>query len=215
MLPPGSATSVSRWMFTTPRNSPARRTVSQHIFCLQPRAAQMSVNEGFIFTNDGKTTYNDPDSGTLKFYLPAAAKGAVQGEGHRAAGHANRSRRRRRPRSRTSTRSISDQAGRDQFEVSYSVPYTTARRIRRQGCSARTGADLLVARNGVTLKGEGLEIGARSRDAGHHLQRDGAPTIRCEIAGTAAPQPPASDGRRGDSRPLSSKRSPPRRSCRA
>ena len=38
----------------------------------------MTVNEGYIFSNTGKTTYHDPDAGTLRFYLPPAAKGIVQ-----------------------------------------------------------------------------------------------------------------------------------------
>ena len=38
----------------------------------------MQVNEGFIYKNDGKTTWNDPDRGTLQFELPAAAQGKVE-----------------------------------------------------------------------------------------------------------------------------------------
>jgi len=38
----------------------------------------MQVNEGFVYQNDGKTTWNDPDRGTLQFELPAAAQGKVE-----------------------------------------------------------------------------------------------------------------------------------------
>ena len=38
----------------------------------------MQVNEGFVYQNDGRTTWNDPDGGTLQFELPAAAQGKVE-----------------------------------------------------------------------------------------------------------------------------------------
>ena len=44
----------------------------------QPAGGQMTVNETYLFTNDGKTTWNDPSAGTLRFYLPAAAQGKVE-----------------------------------------------------------------------------------------------------------------------------------------
>jgi len=38
----------------------------------------MQVTEGYVYQNDGRTTWNDPDRGTLQFELPDAAKGKVE-----------------------------------------------------------------------------------------------------------------------------------------
>ena len=36
------------------------------------------MTESYLFNNGGKTTWNDPDGGTLQFALPAAANGKVE-----------------------------------------------------------------------------------------------------------------------------------------
>jgi hypothetical protein len=53
--------------------------IEQHFFVLEPSPnGTMQVNEGFIYKNEGKTTWNDPDRGTLQFELPASAQGKVE-----------------------------------------------------------------------------------------------------------------------------------------
>ncbi len=63
---------------STPRKSPARAKVEQHMVLLEPSADQLAVSETFFYRNDGKTTYNDPAAGTLHLFLPDAAEGKVR-----------------------------------------------------------------------------------------------------------------------------------------
>ncbi len=59
--------------------SPGSAKIQQHFFVLQPSPdGNMQVTEGFVYQNDGRTTWNDPDRGTLQFELPAAAQGKVE-----------------------------------------------------------------------------------------------------------------------------------------
>ena len=59
--------------------SPGGTRVDQHFFVVEPSPdGTMQVSEGYLFKNDGKTTWNDPDRGTLEFTLPAAAQGKVE-----------------------------------------------------------------------------------------------------------------------------------------
>src|SRR5581483_9981674 len=51
--------------------------VTQHFIVLQPGATDMTVSEGILYQDDGKTTYNDPANGTCRFYLPPEANGKV------------------------------------------------------------------------------------------------------------------------------------------
>ena len=44
----------------------------------EPAGGQMAVNETYLFKNDGKTAWNDPDEGTLKFFLPPGAKAKLR-----------------------------------------------------------------------------------------------------------------------------------------
>lgn len=52
--------------------------VEQHMVLLEPAAGQLNVSEAYVFQNPGKTTYNDPDNGTLRFWLPPEAQGIVK-----------------------------------------------------------------------------------------------------------------------------------------
>ena len=73
-LPPGSPTSNLQIQVYSSSKQPGKARVAQHLVLLEPSGGQLGVRESFIFNNDGATTYNDPDGGTLRFYVPDAAK---------------------------------------------------------------------------------------------------------------------------------------------
>lgn len=52
------------------------------VLVLEPGGSEMVVNESYLFENttNPPVTYRDAEQGTLRFYLPAAAKGIVQVE---------------------------------------------------------------------------------------------------------------------------------------
>ena len=60
--------------------SPGGTRVDQHFFVVEPSPdGTMQVSEGYLLKNDGKTTWNDPDRGTLQFELSRnAARGKVE-----------------------------------------------------------------------------------------------------------------------------------------
>ena len=78
-LTPGSPIPASTFPSTNRSKSPGGAKIDQHFFVLEPSPdGNMQVSEGFVYKNDGKTTWNDPDRGTLEFDLPAAAQGKVE-----------------------------------------------------------------------------------------------------------------------------------------
>jgi hypothetical protein len=79
VITPGSPlSSVSIPVYESTR-SPGQAKIDQHFFVLEPSPdGTIRVTEGFLYKNDGKTTWNDPDRGTLQFALPAAAQGKVE-----------------------------------------------------------------------------------------------------------------------------------------
>src|SRR5205823_14813725 len=78
-IPPGAPTTgVSIPVFESSKDH-SEAKIEQHFFVLEPAPnGTMQVNEGFIYKNEGKTTWDDPDRGTLEFELPAAAQGKVE-----------------------------------------------------------------------------------------------------------------------------------------
>lgn len=77
ILPPGSpSTGVEIQVYDAVGNSSAAQ-VTQHMILLEPSGKDLAVNETFIYTNAGKTTFNTPD-GTLRFYIPAAVTSPVR-----------------------------------------------------------------------------------------------------------------------------------------
>jgi len=157
MLPPGSATSGLSLEVYNSSAKPGAAHIARHFLIFQPNGAQMSVTEGFIFRNDGVTTYNDPDDGTLKFYLPTEAKGIAQVKATAPQGMPID-----RAADKTSQPNIYKvdfpiKPGETDFQITYIVPYNSGAVFQGKILAKTEEPTLLVVPNGVTMKGEGLE----------------------------------------------------------
>ena len=76
MIPPGSPSSnLTVEVYQSTAKSPAK--VATHMMLLEPSGGKLNVNESFLYRNDSKLTYNDPDHGTVRFYLPPETNGQV------------------------------------------------------------------------------------------------------------------------------------------
>ena len=80
MLRPGQMTNVELQIYesqATPAVAPTGR-----VLVLEPGEAEMIVNESYLYENQTSppTTFRDEERGTLRFYLPEAAKDIVQVE---------------------------------------------------------------------------------------------------------------------------------------
>jgi len=80
VLRPGQMTNVELGIYesqATPAVVPTGRVI-----VLEPGESEMIVNESYLYENKTSppTTFRDEDRGTLRFYLPEAAKGIVQVE---------------------------------------------------------------------------------------------------------------------------------------
>jgi hypothetical protein len=197
MLPPGSPTSGLSLDVYNSSKRPGSAHVLRHFLIFQPSGAQMGVSEGFTFQNNGPTTYNDPDGGTLKFYVPSTAKGGVQVKATAPQGM---------PIDRAAEKSDQPDVykvdfpikpGETNFEVSYVVPYSSGA-VYEGKLLYKTGEPtLLVAPNGVTLKGDGLESKGREPRTQASVFSVSGSDFKVEIAGSLA----AAETDSGDSGP--------------
>jgi hypothetical protein len=77
-IPPGSpATGLAVDVFESSPKSGAAK-VAQHMMLFEPSGTDVTINETIIYSNPGKTTFDDPVNGTFRFYLPPAAEGKVR-----------------------------------------------------------------------------------------------------------------------------------------
>src|ERR1035438_774754 len=200
MLPPGSATAgVSLDVYNSSKQPGAAR-ISRHFLIFQPSGAQMSVNEGFIFTNSGTTTYNDPDGGTLKFYLPTAAKGISQVKATAPQGMPID-----RAADKTKQRDIYKvdfpiKPGETNIQVTYLVPYSSGAAFEGKTIGTTEEPTLLVVPNGVTLKGEGVENKGQEPRSQATVYSVKTANYKVEIAGSM-PAAAAADEDAGDNGP--------------
>ena len=77
-VPPGTA---ATGMAVDVYDSSSKGTdskVVQHMVLFEPSGPDVSINETVIYSNTGKTTFDDPANGTFRFYLPPETKGLVK-----------------------------------------------------------------------------------------------------------------------------------------
>ena len=78
MIPPGTPGQNLQIDVYDSSNKPGAAKVTTHMMLLEPNNGQLTISESFVYQNRSKITYNDPDRGTLRFYLPAATGGKVE-----------------------------------------------------------------------------------------------------------------------------------------
>ena len=188
ILPPGSpSNNVTVAVYNSAKEQGAAR-VAQHMVFFEPVRGQLMVGETYIFKNEGKTTYNDVDGGTLKFFLPPAANGVVQVNATAPQGMPV-------PQAadKTSTPNVYKLAfpikpGETRIDVSYSVPYTTPGKFEGK-VLYKGGPTRLVVPNGVTIKGDDIRsLGQEPRTQAsiYDVKSD---SFKVEIAGSGTLRP--------------------------
>jgi len=78
MLPPGRPTNGITVEVYDSSKSASSAQMTTHMILLEPDGTNLNVNESLIFNNAGTISYNDPQAGTLRLFLPEAAGGKVR-----------------------------------------------------------------------------------------------------------------------------------------
>ena len=189
ILPPGSpSNNVTVDVYNSAKQQGAAR-VSQHMVFFEPVRGQLMVGETYIFKNDGKMTYNDVEGGTLKFFLPPAANGAVQVNATAPQGM---------PVPQAADKTFTPNVyklgfpikpGETRIDVSYNVPFSSPGKFEGR-LLYKGGPTRLVAPNGVTVKGDGIQpLGQEPRTKASIWGVKGD-SFKVEIAGSGTLRPP-------------------------
>jgi len=192
MLPPGSPTeNLTLDVYNSTLKQPADVKVTKHMILFEPAAGQMTVNETYLVSNTGNVAWNDPDAGTVHFFLPAGANGNAQvqatapGSVPIGAGVLKTS--------KPDTYSVDFpvKPGDTRIDVTYTTTYTPGEAYAGKIYSKDENT-YLIAPNGITLSGEGLnDLGAEPRTQAHIFGVQGA-SYSIKLTGEEAAPPTAS-----------------------
>jgi hypothetical protein len=193
MLSPGSATSgVSLEVYDSAPRLNADAKVATHMVLLEPGADRMNVSESIVYQNNGKVTFNDPEGGTLRFYV-ASANGRI---GVRAT--APQGMPVERAAEKTSAAGVYKvdfpvKPGETRFDLTYSVPLTTPGTYA--GKTLHGGGPVrMVAPNGVKLSGEGLNLLGQEPTTLASIYEIKSPDYSIRIEGTGTLSQPTGTG---------------------
>jgi hypothetical protein len=189
MLPPGQPTTGIPIEVYNASKEPGGAKVAKHMILFEPGAGQVQVSETYLFTNNGKTAWNDPDSGTLKFFLPEGAskpdvKATAPGGMPLGA-----------PVNKTAKPDVyavdfAIKPGDTRIDVTYAAPYTEGADYAGKVVSKDENTYLIVP-NGITMKGEGLnDLGAEPRTQAH-IYGLTASNYKVQLTGSVAAAPTA------------------------
>jgi len=139
---------------------PAVARVTQQMMLIEPSAGSIAVSENVIIQNDSATTYSNPATGILRFFLPPPANGQVRVQVQGPQGM---------PLPRAAERTETDgiykvdypiKPGETQFEEDYVLPTPSPFTLRGQVVNVKgmaAGPLRLIAPRGVTLAGADLQ----------------------------------------------------------
>ncbi|HEV2447605.1 MAG TPA: carboxypeptidase-like regulatory domain-containing protein [Candidatus Sulfopaludibacter sp.] len=166
MMPPGTPTTGLTIDVYNASKEPGAAKVSKHMLLFEPAGDQMTVNETLLVSNSGKTTWADPQSGTIRFFMPEGAAN-LDAKGTAPDGMPVPI-----PTDKTGKANIyaakfECKPGETRFDLTYTVPYKTGAAYEGKIASDDENS-YLIAPNGVTLQGDGLkDLGTEPRTQAH------------------------------------------------
>ena len=196
VFPGAPATGVQVDVFDS-SNKPGTAKVSQHFIVVQPAADQTTVSEGILYQDDGKTTFNDPVNGTFRFYLPPEAKGQVAVTVNAPGGMPVK-----RPAQLTKEPNVFKvdyplKPGETRFDLNYTIP-TTSPLVFATKVLHPEGASDLVLPDGVTAKGDDIELAGQEPKTKASIYRIKNASFKVEIQGTGSLTQPNASAEQGE-----------------
>jgi hypothetical protein len=198
VIPPGfPTTGVQIPVFETSKKQGDAK-IDQHMILLEPTPnGEMRVSETYIYKNDGKTTWNDPDRGTLQFALPAAAQGKVEVNVLAPGGMPIR--RAPDPGSTPNTWKLDFpiKPGESRVDMSWAMPFNTPG-VFEDKVLTKAGNLRIVTPTGVTVKGSDVELLGQEPTTQASIFNVKGPNIQVNVAGTGSLRDPSADAGGGN-----------------
>jgi hypothetical protein len=196
-IPPGfPMTGVEIPVFEATKTA-GEAKIDQHIFLIEPAAnGEMHVREMYIYKNDGKTTWNDPDRGTLQFYLPPASQGKVEVNVLAPGGMPIR--RAPDPGTKPNTFKLDFpiKPGESRVDMQWSVPFNTPGTFEDKVLT-KSASLRMVTPPGVTIKGPDVETLGTEPQSQATIYSVKGPDVQVNVEGVGALEEAGADNSQG------------------
>ncbi len=186
MLQPGAPTTGIELDVFDGSKKPGDAKITQHMMLFEPGDGQLNVTEIYMFQNQGRTTFNNPEAGTLQFYVPAAAKGVVKVSATAPHGM---------PLDREAERVAGGDVwkvdfpikpgGETRIDVSYLVPYQAGAAYEAKLVS-KQGTLRLFTPAGVTMTGDGIKPAGTEPTTNANVYEVTGSTLKVAFNGTGS-----------------------------
>jgi hypothetical protein len=174
--------------------SPAVARIAQHMMLIEPSASSIAVSENVIVENESTSTYNNPATGSVRFFLPPTANGQVHIQVQGPQGMPL-------PRAaeKTETEGIFKvdypiKPGETQFEIDYALPVGSPFTYRGEVVGIKgmpEGPLRLIAPSGVTLAGKDIQsVGTEPKTQATIYTVTAAGPFSADISGVGSLRPP-------------------------
>lgn len=199
IITPGTPTTGVDIPVFEPSKAPGGAKVDQHMILLEPSGGgDMHVTESYVFKNDGKTTWNDPDRGTLQFALPAAAQGKVEINVLAPGGLPIRRAADPGPKPNTFKLDFPIKPGESRVDLDWTMPFNTPG-VFEDHVLAKGGVIRLVAPPGVTFKAPDVEVLGQEPTTHATVYSAKGPDIKVDVEGTGGIRDSSAPAEVGDS----------------
>ncbi|HLK46524.1 MAG TPA: hypothetical protein VKT49_00235 [Bryobacteraceae bacterium] len=170
--------------------------VSKHMIFFDPMPDAMKISEAYLFTNDGKLTWNDPAEGTLHFYLPPSAAGKVRIDATAPGSMPLQEAPIKTNKPDIYKVNFAVRPGETRFDLSYSAAYKEGETFSGKVATSDDSTYLIVPK-GVTLTGDNLnDMGVEPRTEAHiYGLKDSS--YKISLSGTAQPSAAEAGGDSG------------------
>jgi hypothetical protein len=186
MLPPQrSRAGLTLEVYNASKNQPPEAKVDTHMVLVEPADGQLSISESIIFRNQGALSFNDPDRGTLRIFVPDSVSGRIAVRATAPQGM---------PIERAAQKTgepgvykvdFPIKPGDTRFDLSYTMPLgaggTFSGRVLHGGAAVR-----FVAPPGVTLTGDALQMLGREPQTQAAVYELKAPNYTVQVEGTGS-----------------------------
>jgi hypothetical protein len=186
VLPPGTPSAGLTFEIYDASKQKGSAKVSKHMLFFQPTGKEVVVNETYIFSNPGKTAFNDPSTGTLHVFLPSGAT-KVQMNATAPGGMPLPQTPERISRNNPDVYKVNFpvRPGDTRFDLSYYAPYSEGQAYKGKIVSDDENTYLIVP-EGITMKGDNLrDMGVEPRTKAHIFGVQGD-SYEVQLAGTIA-----------------------------
>jgi 5-hydroxyisourate hydrolase-like protein (transthyretin family) len=196
MLMPGApASGVQVDVYDATRKPVAK--VAQHMVLLQPNGAELAVNETYLIQDEEKLTYNDPDKGTLQFYLPPDLKGEAQVTVNAPGGMPIQRSAEKTKQANVFKLAYPMKPGETRVDLAYTVPAATpavfSGKLLQKDSKTR-----LVVPSGVSLKGDNIQEIGKEPQTQATIYDVTSDAFSVEVSGTGALSAEADAGAPGE-----------------